>query len=290
VISRGLSVTVGDLSESVVTLPVAARAEACARDTVALSIVLGVSADGNVAIAQCSAVPLPHGLHAAGSAAAASSRFFLTAAHCYRHDVQKGVARNQTVLRIGNGKEKHECTLAALFDEGQGDAVLDLALLYCASPVPVPPTALSLRPYAAQAPVVMLGFTGGSHVNDTVLSDELKPFARHVLHTRLASSLQLPPPPAGGAPRTAQASRGVTCSVAAAGGVPLAEAGAPAGFVERSPVLGMSGGGVTDYDCGLLGITESMSRFGQGGSFVRLDAPGVADRVKSAVAAAVLSA
>jgi len=43
-----------------------------------------------------------------------------------------------------------------------------------------------------------------------------------------------------------------------------------AGFVDANPEQGMSGGAVVDSHCGVLGITELQSAFGQGGRFVRL--------------------
>ena len=43
-----------------------------------------------------------------------------------------------------------------------------------------------------------------------------------------------------------------------------------AGFTDVSPAEGMSGGAITDVRCGVLGITELQSAYGQGGRFVRL--------------------
>jgi hypothetical protein len=45
-----------------------------------------------------------------------------------------------------------------------------------------------------------------------------------------------------------------------------------AGYIDIVPEEGMSGGSVVDVKCGLLGVTESRSLFGVGGTYVKLSA------------------
>ena len=162
---------------------------------------------------------------------------------------------------------------------------LDLALIGCARPVPVAPTRLSAVPYAPHTRAVLLGHSGGDHVNTgetinvTTAYGASRVYVPHVRFTRLAASFQTPQhtDDAGGV--AAFATRGFIEDDGSFSPLPFEAAAASSkGFVDLSPALGMSGGAVVDTRCGVFGITERKSVFAQGGQFVRLT-PAVVLRV-----------
>lgn len=55
-----------------------------------------------------------------------------------------------------------------------------------------------------------------------------------------------------------------------------------AGYIDIVPEEGMSGGSVVDVKCGLMGVTESRSVFGVGGTYVKLSAR-VVQRIVAAI-------
>ena len=73
----------------------------------------------------------------------------------------------------------------------------DLAVIRCVTPVPVPPPALSSRPYGGSARVALAGFSHGTHLDGSLnllLIDAKGNYtvALHTMHSRLSSSLQTP--------------------------------------------------------------------------------------------------
>lgn len=52
--------------------------------------------------------------------------------------------------------------------------------------------------------------------------------------------------------------------------------------MDTVPEQGMSGGAVVDSQCGLLGVTEGRSVYGEGGKFVKLS-PSVVQRILAAI-------
>jgi hypothetical protein len=274
-----------ELAESTITPAVAARVEACARVT---AIFAGVVLLAGKAVRQCSAVPLPADALGRGAAAAAgaNSSFFLSSAHCFFNKTT-GLLEGRRVLLFVGGVT-HECALLDHFF-ASADA-LDLAVISCAQPVPVPPTRVSASPFEPHARAVLLGHSLGLHADNgaSVLllskNETNRLYAPHVRFTRLVASMQTPDG-GGSVGGAAAASRGFT-EDGLFSPLPFeAVASSPSGFVGVSPARGMSGGAVVDTRCGVFGVTERSSVFAQGGQFVRLT-PAVVARVAAAVAGA----
>ena len=105
----------------------------------------------------------------------------------------------------------------------------------------------------------------------------------HLKLVRLAPSIQYPRALDISNTTTVQLLSAAPSSAGASGegaALPLASY---QGFLDTVPEQGMSGGAVVDSQCGLLGVTESRSAFGEGGAFVRLS-PGVAQHVMASLA------
>ena len=251
------------LEEALVIPAVAARLERCAASAVLFFL---ISAGSGGTFKQCSAVPLPLELlgRAAAAAPPAASSFFFTSAHCFFNETTKKLIATQATLFMSGAE--YRCVLREHSPE-----LLDIAILYCALPVPVPPTRLSTLDYAAQLPVALLGFSEGRHVDPLLwgvvvgsnYSNRSISYARHVRNTRLTNSLQLPQ----------DASASAAAGVFGANGELLLQRAQPVsavGFIDDKPELGMSGGAVVDTRCGVLGVTELQSVHGRGGQFVRL--------------------
>ncbi len=286
---KELKADVAVIAESVTTPAVGARIEQCARVTVTL---LATYDDGKL-MQQCSAVPLPATLAARAPVDAETSTYFLTSAHCYEKEITKNPVTykfiENAVTRVGR---THGCALVAQFFHPLTPDSLDLAVVRCATAVPLPPTRLSTQNFSAFSPVALAGFSRGKHIDPAlsipVVYDSVALFtiALHTKATRLSNSLQTPVAAADGATDVSHSSRRFTEDAL----IPLAYApvgagAAPQGYVELSPWEGMSGGAVFDTHCGLLGITESRAIFSQGGQFVLL-AGDVLTRVAAAVKAA----
>jgi hypothetical protein len=255
--------TLDEVAESVLTRSVVARVDECAPSTALL-----ITAAFRGALTPASAVPL------FGGGGASSSNYFLTSARVFN----SSFIGQATVHYAGAA---HPCELAATFHGGPSS--LDLAIVYCAAAVAVPPSTLSAVAYQPHLPAAMLGFSEGIHgvpelcFASLVRNGSRVSLAPHVRFTRLASSLRAPSPPSG--------------SNAALDGLTLRAASAPPsmpresalGLMESSPEGGMSGGAVVDLRCGLLGIIKGESVQAVGGEMVRLTQP-VVDRVLAAIA------
>jgi hypothetical protein len=271
-----------DLAESTITPAVAARVEACARSTAIFAVVVLAGAR----FRQCSAVPLPADALGRGAAAAAGaeSSFFLSSAHCFFNQTTGLLDARDMDLYVGGAT--HSCVLWAHFFAAAADA-LDLAVISCSQPVPVPPTRVSAAPFEPHSLAVLLGHSQGLHADDgervsVTALNATHIYAPHVRFTRLVASMQLP---------LGSGSAGSTAATSAPRGftedglfspLPFEAAAASSGFVGHSPAHGMSGGAVVDTRCGIFGVTESSSVFAQGGQFVRLT-PAVIVRVAAAV-------
>ena len=303
-----LNVKVDDLADSVVTPAVGARLEACG-STVVVAAFVFETARPTIFFQQCTAVPLPASASAAAAAGApppnTSSTLFLTSAHCFF---------NSTILVGGPTTVSFDgatfsCGLAMHFFEFEPDVQmpgaqtlgsrtpqyapdsLDLAVLRCASSVPIAPTRVSTMPHAAHTPAVIVGYTRGEHLEPSKtarLVGEAGRFTTYALHvkvSRLSSSFQTPAGKGVNDTGTMAAARGfVEDTLPPLVYVPSSGGSDSVGFVDLSPWNGMSGGAIVDTRCGLFGVTEMRSVHALGGQFVRL-LPAVLERVARAVAA-----
>ena len=250
------------VEEALIIPAVAARLEGCAASTVLLFMIPG--SEG--AYQQCSAVPLPLELlgHASMATPPAASSYFLTSKHCFFNKTTKEQIAAYAILHKSG--VNYRCVLRAHSPQS-----LDIALLFCAHPVPLPPTRLSTLDYAVQLPVAFMGFSEGRHVDPSLwsvvlsspYSNKTVDFARHVRYTRLANSLQLPQDAGASAAAGAFGADGEWLHLSA-------QPGGEVGFIDDKPEQGMSGGAVVDTRCGVLGITELQSVHGRGGQFVRM--------------------
>ena len=253
------------IEEAVVTVAKASSLEACAPFTVLPALIIVDRQNP----AQCSAVPMPLEL-LPRTAAAAESHFFLTAAHCFIDLITR--VQSGAVAFVVFKREVHNCTLFAhhlLTNQSTAAEDIDAAIIFCGSPVPVPPTRLSTVAYAPQLPVAIFGYSNGEHMDvdgeDTFsFSETGEVFAsasRHVRHTRLTNSLQHP---------LTQSSAGTSDIGSDGAPIRIRTPAHTRGYLTEKPEKGMSGGAVVDSSCGVLGITERQSQRGLGGRFVRL--------------------
>ena len=162
---------------------------------------------------------------------------------------------------------------------------MDLAIVRCAEPVPVPSTRLSALPPQHFQRAFLYGYSDGLNL-DPGLEFQYKGTQRKsVLHlklVRLAPSIQFPGAPGISNCTTVQLLSAAPSSAGASGegaALPLAS---HQGFLDTVPEQGMSGGAVVDSQCGVLGVTQSRSLFGEGGGFVRLS-PSVVQRIMAAL-------
>ena len=299
-----------ELGEAVVTPAVGARLEACGRSSVVFSRVLFASGE---IFKQCSAVPIPGAVAAAHGwpPAASSSTYFLTSAHCFMHGAESVAA----LANISYRRRTYACILLDNFAVHPHEPSLDLAVVRCPGGVPISPTNLSTMPYAAHAPAAVVGFTRGLHYDFDMtageLGDENAMFALHMKIAHLSSSF--PTPESGGSggaggnntggnnASSGNADDGSAATGGTGGGggagdgftedglttdlTPSSESSrSSSGYIDLSPLVGMSGGAVFDMHCGVFGITERRNHFGWGGSFVRL-VPGVLARISRAIRA-----
>jgi hypothetical protein len=163
---------------------------------------------------------------------------------------------------------------------------MDLAIVRCAEPVPVPSTRLSALPSQHFQRVFLYGYSDGLNLDPALEFRYVGQQRKSVLHlklARLAPSIQCPLALNISNTTTVQLLSTVPSSASASGeggaDLPLASY---QGFLDTVPEQGMSGGAVVDSQCGVLGVTESRSIFGEGGVFVRLS-PSVVQRIMAAL-------
>ena len=276
------------LAEAAVTPAVGARLEACGRSSVVFSLVLFAS--GKI-FKQCSAVPIPGTVAAAHGRppGASSSTYFLTSAHCFMEGAEPVAA----LANISYRRRTYACILLDNFAVHPHEPSLDLAIVRCPDDVPISPTNLSAMPYAAHAPAAIVGFTRGWHHDFDMtaggLGDDNAIFALHTKVAHLSSSFPTPDFGGSGSAGGNNAGDGNAGGGSADGGVvedglTTESSQSSSGYIDLSPLIGMSGGAVFDMHCGVFGITERRSHFGWGGSFVRL-VPGVLGRISRAIRA-----
>ena len=261
-----LELALSHVADAVVTQEVAARVDQCA-PSVALHLLVTVPGDSF----PCSAVPFFRG--PAAPAAAASSTYFITCAHCLEH-------ANFT-LAVFLQKASYSCTVAERFSAGADP--LDLAILHCQA-VPVPPTTLSTLTYSLHQPAAILGFSPGEHIDpERTHVYNSKIVSPHIRFTRLANSLLLPGPPPFPFPRSPTNTTNTTDSLLTISAGAAPRRSSSDGYMDHSPEPGMSGGAVVDMRCGLLGISVGKSPWGGGGKMLRMAEP-VVQRLQASVA------
>ena len=240
----------------------------------------------------CSAVPVPFGigLHVPGSPVPplGTSTHFFTSAHCFYNDSTWALKGNRAVLQHARGTSVHACNLSSRLYRPPGGFLdpLDLALVVCFPPVPMPPSSLSTLPFLSYNPVALGGYSPGSHVNPMYsLVLGITPFALHMHPTNLVSSMTSPAEAAMGLGEWG-AAHGEDAAAGAVGGVDPEGGGHAAafdfGYVSFKPEAGLSGGAVLDFECGLLGIIERRSFWAPSGRFVRLT-PRTINQLKSSL-------
>jgi len=237
----------------------------------------------------CSAVPVPFGigLHLPGSPVPplGTSTHFFTSAHCFYNESTWTLKGNRAELQHARGTSVHACNLSSRLHRPPGGFLdpLDLALVVCFPPVPMPPSSFSTLPFLSYNPVALGGYSPGSHVNPMYsLVLGTTPFALHMHPTNLVSSMTSPSEAAMGLGEWG-ASHGVDAAAGAVGGVDPEGGHAVAfdfGYVSFKPEAGLSGGAVLDFECGLLGIIEKRSFWAPSGRFVRLT-PRTINQLKS---------
>ena len=267
--------SLGEVAEALVVPRVRRRIENCTYSTVAFLLIHRPNASPR----QCSAVPVPADarLHLAGHPQhPASSTHFLTSARCFFDEFQgwQQVSTTSTLIAAGEGNVSHQCTLHSRLAYLSATAPLDLAVVVCSTPVPMPPTATSTRQFLMHEPVALAGFSEGERLGEYALvtardsiSGQTNNFAMHLHFTSLRSSMAVP--------RNASSAVLQGASSAASVG-PMYETSSPSkegsnmGYAGYKPEEGMSGGAVMDNSCGVMGIIERRSFWAPNGRFVRL--------------------
>jgi hypothetical protein len=148
----------------------------------------------------------------------------------------------------------------------------------CAMPVPVPSTRLSAMPLQHFQRAFFYGFSDGHHSLEHQYKDLQRWSVLHLRLARLSPSIQFPLGLTFSNITTVQFLSAAPSSTGASeegAKLPLASY---QGFLDTVPEQGMSGGAVVDSQCGVLGVTQSRSVFGEGGVFVRLS-PSVVQRI-----------
>ena len=276
---------IGEVSDAVVTAATSDRVYACARGA---AVLLHTKWAELASPMQCSAFPL------FSEQPQKDSTIFLTSAHCFGNTTRDGAAFvSTTMLYFRPTLQPLTCSLVHnFFCHPIAPAActaaapsMDLAIVRCAEPVPVPSTRLSALPPQHFQRVFLYGYSDGLNLDPGLEFQYEGEKRRSVLHlklVRLAPSIQFPRPPDISNCTTVQLLSAAPSSAGASGegaALPLAS---HQGFLDTVPEQGMSGGAVVDSQCGVLGVTQSRSLFGEGGVFVRLS-PSVVKRITAAL-------
>ena len=283
---KSLLQSIDQISDAVVTGTTSERVYACAK-AAAVLLYTPSWAGSNSTNRLCSAIPF------FSAQPQAESTHFLTSAHCFTDIAEDGAAfANATTLYYRDLKrscflEHHFfCHPSASAACSAAMPSMDLAIVRCPEPVPAPSTRLSTLPQEHFQRAFIYGFSDGLNL-DPLLEykhhDSARRAALHLKFARLAPSMQTPLPLNVTNATTEQLLSGAAASSAAAGSqgtaLPLESY---QGFLDTVPEEGMSGGAVVDSQCGLLGVTEKRSVFGEGGGFVKLS-PSVVQRILAAM-------
>ena len=279
---------ISEISDAVVTAATSERVYACAlAGTVLLETLNWAGIDNRSQF--CSATPL------FSAQPQAESTYFLTSAHCFTDITRDGAAfASATILYFST--LTRSCSLVHHFfchpsDPSACTAAtpsMDLAIVRCAAPVPVPSTRLAVLPQQHFQRAFLFGFSDGFNLDPGLvysLKNTTRNLALHLKLVRLSPSIQNPLALNLSAVNASSSTQLLSTSPSSAGAsgegaaLPLASY---QGFFDTVPEQGMSGGAVVDSQCSLLGVTESRSIYGEGGTFVRLS-PSVAQRVMAAV-------
>ena len=282
---KSLLQSIDQISDAVVTAATSERVYTCAK--AAAVLVHTPTWAGSNSDRLCSAIPFfiaqPQ----------AESTHFLTSAHCFTDIARDGAAfANATTLYYRT--LKRACSLVHHFFCHPGASAacpaaapsMDLAIVRCPEPLPAPSTRLSTLPQQHFQRAFIYGFSDGLNV-DPLLEHSHDGSARktslHLKFARLAPSMQTP--------QALNIANATTVQLLSSAAAPPAAAGSEGaalpldsyqGFLDTVPEEGMSGGAVVDSQCGLLGVTESRSVYGEGGGFVKLS-PSVVQRILAAM-------
>jgi hypothetical protein len=270
-----------EISDAVVTATTSERVYTCAKAGGVLLLTPNW-ANRNTSMF-CSATPL------FSAQPQAESTYFLTSAHCFTDiSLDKATFANFTTLYY---RTLHQtCSLVHNFFCHPSMInicslpSMDLAIVHCSVSVPVPSTHLSVLPQQYFQRVFIYGFSKGIHLDQSLMYFEDGSLHNNALHlklARLAPSIQYPLPLNLTSTTIVQLLSTTTSSAGTATTAKLPQASYQ-GYLDIVPEQGMSGGPVVDSQCGLLGVTESRSIYGEGGSFVKLS-PSVVQRIMSAL-------
>jgi hypothetical protein len=282
-----LLLAIGEISDAVVTAATSDRVYACARDSAVLLLTKWAELAEPML---CSAFPL------FSAQPQESSTFFLTSAHCFGDIYRDGAAfasttelHFRTLTRPCSLVHHFSCHPSASAACTAAAPSMDLAIVRCAEPVPVPSTRLSALPSQHFQRAFLYGYSDGLNLDPNL---EFQHVGRHVvrqrksvLHlklARLAPSIQYPLGLNISNTTTVQLLSAVPSSGGASGEGAEQKLASYQGFLDTVPEQGMSGGAVVDSQCGVMGVTQSRSVFGEGGVFVRLS-HSVVQRIRAAL-------
>lgn len=282
---KSLLQSIDQISDAVVTAATSERVYTCAR--AAAVLLLTPNWAGSEDDRLCSATPF------FSAQPQTESTHFLTSAHCFTDIAHDGAAfANATTLYYHT--LKRACSLVHhFFCHPSASAAcsaatpsMDLAIVRCPEPLPVPSTRLSTLPQQHFQRAFIYGFSDGLNLDPLFVydhKDSARKTALHLKFARLAPSMQTPQALNITNATTVQLLSSAAAYPAAAGSegaaLPL---DSYRGYLDTVPEQGMSGGAVVDSQCGLLGVTESRSVFGEGGAFVKLS-PSVVQRILAAM-------
>lgn len=269
-----------ELAEALVVPRVRRVVEGCLPATTAFLLIHRFDSETR----QCSAVPVPTsaGLHVAGypPPPLGQSTHFFTSAHCFFNETAewKRTSNRCELVISGNIPDIYQCALhSRLAHFSAPHAPLDLALIVCSTPVPMPPAAISTRLLLSHETVALAGFSIGAHVDRSHMVSTHKvsgnvsaEYSRHVHFTHLKSSMTMQRDTSGAEGWGATGGVSVGAASEASGHWEGQGASADQGFVGHSPEEGLSGGAVLDTGCAVVGIIERGSLGSPSGRFVRL--------------------
>ena len=282
---KSLMQSLDHISDAVVTAATSERVYSCAR---AAAVLLNIPnwAGSNTSML-CSAIPL------FSAQPQAESTHFLTSAHCFT-DVDQDDATFANATILYHGLINRSCFLVHHFFYHPGASAahsaatpsMDLAIVRCPEPLPAPSTRLSTLPQQHFQRAFMYGFSDGLNLDPLLVyshSSSTRKTSLHLKFARLAPSLQTPLALKITDTTTEQLMSSASASSAAAGSEDAAlPLDSYQGYLDTVPEEGMSGGAVVDSQCGLLGVTEKRSAYGEGGVFVKLS-PSVVQRILAAM-------
>jgi hypothetical protein len=277
--------SIDQISDAVVTAATSERVYTCAKAAAVLVETLNWAGVINSS-KLCSATPFfsaqPH----------AESTHFLTSAHCFTDFARDGAAFANTAILVHRTLMR-TCSLVHHFFCHPSESAacpaaapsMDLAIVRCPEPLPAPSTRLSTLPQQHFQRAFVYGFSDGQNVDPLLVyshKDGSRSAALHLKFARLAPSMQTPLALNISNATTVQLLSSTAASPAAGSEGAALPLGSYQGFLDIVPEEGMSGGAVVDSQCGVLGVTERRSVFGEGGAFVKLS-PNVVQRILAAM-------